>query len=100
MTHPPFGLTPQMFSIAFLVLFLGGGTLLSLLLSRKKRAVVMPAPSPGQPYVDLVSSTAPSPGKSIPTDCRRDKVPASERQSHTHRSGPSRSPSVARQYTT
>jgi hypothetical protein len=54
MNHGPFGLSPQVLSIGFLVVFLGGGTLLSLLLSRKKRAVVMPAPSPHQPYVDLV----------------------------------------------
>jgi hypothetical protein len=35
MNHGPFGLSPQVFSIGFLVAFLGGGTLLSVLMSRR-----------------------------------------------------------------
>ena len=40
MTHGPFGLSPQVLSIGFLVAFLGGGTLLSVLMSRRKTRVV------------------------------------------------------------
>jgi hypothetical protein len=36
MNHGPFGLPPQVLSIGFLIVFLGGGTLLSLLMSRRK----------------------------------------------------------------
>jgi hypothetical protein len=64
MNHGPFGLSPQVFSIGFLVAFLGGGTLLSLLMSRRtnyKRTLAATAASyqaqqlPGaQPFGDLV----------------------------------------------
>lgn len=64
MNHTPFGLSPQAFSIGFLVVFLGGGTLLSLLLSRRKSYRRMLAASgaryqaqqlPGAaPHADLV----------------------------------------------
>lgn len=70
MTSGPFRLQPQVFSILFLVLFLGGGTLLSFLMSRRKRFTVAAGQSrqqpgagqptypalspPTQPYADLV----------------------------------------------
>jgi hypothetical protein len=64
MNHGPFGLSPQVFSIGFLVVFLGGGTLLSVWMSRRpkyRRTLAATAESyrvqqlPGaQPWGDLV----------------------------------------------
>jgi hypothetical protein len=64
MNHGPFGLSPQVFSVGFLVLFLVGGTLLSVWMSRRpkyRRTLAATAESyraqqlPGaQPWGDLV----------------------------------------------
>lgn len=48
MTHGPFGLSPQVLSIGFLVVFLGGGTLLSLLMSRGRNTRVVAIRRPTQ----------------------------------------------------
>jgi hypothetical protein len=64
MNHGPFGLSPQVFSIGVLVVWLGGGTLVGVLMSRRKsyrRVLAATAESyraqqlPGaQPWGDLV----------------------------------------------
>jgi hypothetical protein len=64
MNHGPFGLSPQVFSVGFLVLFLVGGTLLSVWMNRRpkyRRTLAATAESyraqqlPGaQPWGDLV----------------------------------------------